>query len=520
MNRNIVALTIFMVFLFSCKSNPKAYVKFLNTDSLPSQYIEINNSKDTIVKTANGALLKIGKGSFSSDRVKLQVKEAYSIEEMILAGLTTESNGKPLSSGGMIYIGSIDRNIKINKPINISIPTNFYDSRMNVYKGEEKDGKINWIDPQALSVQDSLPPYLQEGKLAFQQNCTSCHSLDKDITAPALSGTENRGPWKDRNKLLAFTRNPAAFMARSCYAKSLKSKYQVMMTGFPQLDANAIYDYIRNEDYKKGFIYYNEFNSSCEDSCWRYDSLMAAIKGINDYRQSLIESNGERINVERIFSSDTSLNAEDYIPEQLTVIDKIEPVKYKSIYYQFTIKTFDWYNVDYLMDKAGANTELKVETKGKYKDNMSVFLIVPDKKVFAEGGPLKAETNLFGFYTRDGKISLPVKSKVIVFAVGESDGQITFDYKKFISTNQQRIILEPEIVSKKEFNRAVKKFRLDDASLNVQDSKNAEQIRKQDQKVKTGQQLLELYRPRNCDCNCGNDSTNFRPTALDSTVAK
>jgi hypothetical protein len=76
-------------------------------------------------------------------------------------------------------------------------------------------------------------------------------------------------------------------------------------------------------------------------------------------------------------------------------------------------------------------------------------------------------------------------------------------------------------VSKKEFNRAVKKFKLDNASIEIKDSKNADEIRKADKEIKSNQGLLELYRPKNCNCDCGADSVldgrllpiNSRPTA-------
>jgi hypothetical protein len=475
----------------------------MSKDSLPSQFIEIDNTRDTSVQTANGAVLKIKKGSFSSDKVKLQIKEAYSIEQMILAGLTTESNGKPLSSGGMIYIASVDRDVNINKPLRISIPTVYYDNKMQVYRGEEKDGKINWINPQPLANMDSLPDYLQLGKTIFNQNCSSCHTYDKDITGPAMKGVELRGPWNDRRNLFAFMRNTSAFMAASPYAQCLKVKYGVMQTSFPELSdtaLNSIFDYIKNEDFKNGIVQ-SIINKSCQDSCRIYDSIFRVVNKITLDRQTLIDSNGEKINFERNFSN--ILDTTSSIPDTFPQIDKVEPVRYNAVYYQFDIKTFDWYNVDVLVNESGATTELKVETQGIYKDNMSVFLIVPDQRVFAEGGLLTNETNVFGFYTKDGKIALPVGINVIVFAVSEADEEIYFDYKKFVSAEKQRITLQPKIVSKKEFNRAVKRFRLDDSSIKATDSKNADEIRKTDKQIKDGQNLLELYRPKNCDCGCG-----------------
>jgi cytochrome c2 len=90
----------------------------------------------------------------------------------------------------------------------------------------------------------------QNGEQLFKQNCASCHAIDKDITGPALSGVLNRGPWaEDKKNLYAWVHNPPGFMAKNPYTQALKAKYQVMMTGFPQLKDNeidAIIDYVMN----------------------------------------------------------------------------------------------------------------------------------------------------------------------------------------------------------------------------------------------------------------------------------
>jgi mono/diheme cytochrome c family protein len=526
MLRNCTRLMILSAILISCNANKTSFPAFLSKDSLPSQMITVDNSRDTSIVTANGAIIKIEKGSFSANDVKLEVKEAYSVEQMILAGLVTESDGKPLSSGGMIYVNSVDKNVSINKPLNISIPTNYYDNKMQLYKGEEKDGKINWVDPQPLPTEDSLPPYLEAGKTLFRQNCASCHSLNRDLTGPSLSATEGRGPWGDRKKLFEWTRNPARFMARDCYTQRLKQKFGAMMTGFPQLDdqsLNSLYDYIKNEDYQRGIVYSDNANGSCVDSCRRYDSLYAVVNNLetamNRKRDSLKNNNGNRITVDRSFS-DKAENRVDYdtletvdtvnyiaeVEDTVDYVPKVSPITYQPVYYNFEIKTFDWYNIDHVIVPVEDQVELKVEMKGDHKDSMSLFIIEPAYRIFAEGGPLKGEQNVFGFYTEDGKISLATGTQVIVFAVGESDGQIFFDFRKFRSTEKQRITLEPKPVSKREFNRAVKKFHLEAAPIEVKDSKNSKEIEKTDKEMnpqlKKALDLLELYRPKNCDCNC------------------
>ena len=87
----------------------------------------------------------------------------------------------------------------------------------------------------------------QDGKSLFQQNCQSCHALDKNLTGPALRGFTGRGPWGDKQNIYDWVHNPAAFMAKDPYTQGLKNQYGVIMQAFPDLSneaIDAIVDYI------------------------------------------------------------------------------------------------------------------------------------------------------------------------------------------------------------------------------------------------------------------------------------
>jgi mono/diheme cytochrome c family protein len=79
-----------------------------------------------------------------------------------------------------------------------------------------------------------------EGKSLFQQNCQSCHALDKPLTGPALRGFTNRGPWGDREEIYKWIKNPAAYMANDPYTKGLQQQYGAIMSAFPQLTHEQI----------------------------------------------------------------------------------------------------------------------------------------------------------------------------------------------------------------------------------------------------------------------------------------
>ena len=49
-----------------------------------------------------------------------------------------------------------------------------------------------------ITFQSNAQAGAAEGKQLFQQNCQTCHSLDKTLTGPALRGFTSRGPWGDK----------------------------------------------------------------------------------------------------------------------------------------------------------------------------------------------------------------------------------------------------------------------------------------------------------------------------------
>ncbi len=89
----------------------------------------------------------------------------------------------------------------------------------------------------------------QSGQQIFQNNCASCHALDKVLSAPALRGVEERGPWTDRANLIKWVHSPGAFIPTTPYTQDLQKQFGQIMPSFPQLseaDINAIFDYIKS----------------------------------------------------------------------------------------------------------------------------------------------------------------------------------------------------------------------------------------------------------------------------------
>ena len=499
----------------------------LSEDALPTQVIQINNNRDTTIKTANGAILQIAKGSFSgSDGVTLNIKEAYSMEAIISGGLTTESNGSPLSSGGMIYLNTQQSGVSFVKPIKVSLPTTSFDVAMKLFKGEKQDGKMNWKDPSPLK--DSLQDYLNTGKAIFMANCRACHALDKVLTGPAMRGLESRGPWGSRSQLYAFTRNPSGYIPRTCYTKNLAATFGQIMPSFPQLndeDLKQVYDYIRHQDIADGVDLTNTNKSSpCDDSCYRYDSvrfrLEDKIAQLNREKETLIDSNESRVTYERL---DTFSNNPPALPQTNSVkppkltsinttvprwVDKVQPTNYKAVYYTFEITSLGWYNIDKLVDlPANDYIDLKVHVDDSLSTEWTVYIAVPEHKIFAEGGLLNNGTD-YGFYSKDGKTPLPAGTEAIVLVVGEVNGKVAFDYSKFITSATNQVNLHPQLSTKEAFTTAMKNFVLPGININVKDAKHADEMRKVEAIIKTSTETIEAFRPKFCDCNCSQQLTD------------
>lgn len=539
----IIAILTCLAIFVSCRQYNSNNTIIGNPESYEGKQYTIQVDRDTTLKTENGAYLKIPKGALSVENgntATLEIKEAYSIEQMIKAGLTTSSNGELLSSGGMIYINAVGgQNVKITQAIKVALPANYLDKNMQLFKGETKENdEINWKDPQPLPENKQLETQ-EKGKVLFQSRCSSCHIIGKEATGPDLAhmmkrfdiNVENNGAYFLHS--FDFYRNfyyedeslKEHLENINIYKCNLQKQFGSSGTGFyPQLDTSRfehteelnlleIYRYIQNESDRLNLPFPSQTKlKDCADSCASYNQakrMLLEIKSMSESQRSkLIQENGPM--VKRIDSVDNptpSNPSENIVQWNPPFEDVVSPKNYESVYYQFTIETFGWYNIDVLIKgKDGVEaSELFVRITGQYKEKIQVYLILPSVQIMVQGGPAARNEDDFAFKLRDGKIDLPQNTKAYILAVTETEESIAFALKEFTTSRQQDFEISLKSASKKEFRKTIGALQLKDFKASAAASKNAKSIRKIDIDIqKADEQLksIENLKPKGCDCDC------------------
>lgn len=556
--KRLLLLMPVILFLFSCSSpSTKLPVGLLSTDSLPTQLFTIDINKDTLLHTSNGTWLKIEKGTFGSENGKaaLEIKEALSMQQIIKAGLVTASNGQPLASGGMIYINAAaGQKVTINKPFKVAVPAASLDKNMQLFKGEKTaEGNMNWKDPKA--VDDNLQmSAIKKGEILFQQKCASCHGIGKEGSGPDLANFTKRHrvyegeggyyirhrfrkhlvsytgwSWTENGVVVKSHRKPYYYAdPYACNLITLFDNQEVDLSNdFREnyKDWEKIYQYIHNESCSR--IYPDprqSFLRSCIDSCEMYQQLKDELgkKQVQEEmkRIELIKENGSL--VDRIYNEETGSSGMASVIEGSPPPDfdeKVQPNQYDAVYYQFTIETFGWFNIDMLIEgKEGvANSELFVRVVGTYTEKIKIYLIIPSAKILGEGGPSEKDDELYAFFYKSGKIPLPQNTKAYILAVTETENTIAYGLKEFTTQIKQQLDISLNTSTKQAFEKAMESIGGDKLAITTKEAKNAAMIKEADKRIKELEEALknaEHLKPTRCDCDCGEPA----PAPADTTA--
>jgi cytochrome c5 len=525
-------------------------------DSLKMQSYVVNIHKDQRIQTDQGAIIRIPANALQSkdSTVELLVKEAYIMEDMIRAGLTTKTGKELLSSGGMFYIQPKDSaNVKIIKPISIEVPTEEVNANMKLFKGQRTPlGKIDWQDPVALKMDTTK--VISEGETLFKANCKSCHTLGQESVGPDLAYIGKR---RDFDWIKRFTQNAASMIVKNNilgmvaytidgdttvtteeyingnddtdqYASCLLDKYnKSLMPSFIALkesDIKEICKYINVESTLQKLPYPDDKLYICVKKCKEYKTTMNKLHArkyeLQNKRSNRIIDNGS-------FVKDVSTSMGVLgLPSSASAItgeerkSLIHANYQQSEYYQVEINAFGWYNIDMLTKNLPGliASNLIVQVKESFMNTFQLYFVLPDMKIHVAGGLLKDKKDAYGFYEDNGNIKLPQGKTAHIYLVGEKNGKLLYAAATFMTDTVNRLSLNPTFISKEAFNHSIKELFQDEGiTIKVMESKNASAIRKIDTDLNALDEQIkeaEKLKPIDCDCNCGVEETSYSESII------
>ncbi|MGN6647835.1 MAG: c-type cytochrome [Cytophaga sp.] len=511
------------------------------TDSLQTQEFVVQIDRDTVLNTAEGAVITIPAGTLQAadKNVVLEVKEAYTMEAMIRAGLTTKTGKEFLSSGGMFYIQAKDSaHVKIAKPLAIDIPAEEVDTEMKLFSGQKTaSGRIDWQNP--VELKKETPKVVSEGEQLFNSNCKSCHRLGEDAVGPDLAYIGQR---RDFDWIVRYVHNSRRMIdgggcaeetagasvnseaivdySNDAFAVCLYNAYnKAEMTSFLTLsekDIKAICNYCNDESkrlklsYPKDELYINY------QKCKTYKKVMADLNArktaLENKRAAKIVDNGPF--VKQVDRSMQILRLPNNVASVSNSDRKsyVYPANQLAEYYQVEINTFGWYNIDRLAKDAPGvkDSKLIVQLADSLANKFQIYLVIPDTKIYGAGGLLKDKKDQYGFYEDDGSIKLPQGKTAHVYLVGEQNGQLLYAATTFIIDTFNTFRLNPALISKETFNAEIKQLlQTEGMTVQAKDSKNAAVIRKTDTELDALKEKIkeaEKLKPSDCDCGCKDEA--------------
>lgn len=537
-------LALLLLFGLSSCTNKDA-TKTLGRANLKTQEFKINTDRDTTLRTTNGALINIPKGAIVSDdgsAVSIQVKEAYSPKDMVLAGLVTQAGGEPLSSGGMIYINTAPgQSAHIVKPIRIAVPSSYRQEGMQLYQGDTTGGEIDWKKPTSMADNAQTQAFLK-GQELFKTKCASCHGIGQGRGVD-LAHFEKRFPYNDTNARYWYFHDPVDYIKHIdasllgsdsakvgslpglnelwwgrgdlyvCNLINLNNNAIAPPQGLGFGELKSIYDYVQNESDRLNLpLPSHAYLKDCVDSCYAYRKTVLGLQqqkaDAEQKKNDLKADNGPM--TKNDFGPIDTTTVSTPIPAvagpSLDFDSLVTPLNANAEYYQFTVEAFGWYNVDILLKNLPGvePAELFVKLDNRKWTGLSVNLILPSVKANVSGGKMESDDK-YVFYKNNGKIPLPIGAKGYILALSESGEEMAYALTSFVVSRSQELSLSLKKTTKDEFAKAMSALDEEGLKVTVADSKNADEIRKTDGQLKTINENLkkaESLKPKRCDCDC------------------
>lgn len=260
-------------------------------------------------------------------------------------------------------------------------------------------------------------------------------------------------------------RNTSMMVEKDPYAKSLKQKYGSIQTSFAQLskyDIKAVLDYCDNY----AALNPQQSPEPAKTTPPPDSGKTAAPCGVDTVYYAKPDTSILAIaDTFTIFSNDTILYNEEEYKEDLR--NGFTDANTNKGMYDFKIKTFGWYNLDFQFEGYRGSTLVKVnvQLQMEFESEMHVYLFCPDKKFLSVA--YDHTGNTYWFNKVDNKIPLFINEKAIILAFGSKADKMYYGTATFNVKNDQTIALPIKPTTEAELKSFIEKNSIDGITIDV-----------------------------------------------------
>lgn len=343
--KHLLYISFVAAFMFACEEKPAGTGVFTPDNQAFQEFTILPDQMDTVLLTAGGVRIHpvISDEVFDVGApITVSIKEFISLEDMVLAGLSTVGEEGLLESRGMFYLelSQHGQPITLTTPWKAEIPVEFIEDGFESFVAEgDETGPGIW-STSAKQLQSSYQQTaLEWGDSAYHTSCAPCHKIRGRLVGPQLGGAAEKYNW---DWLVRFTQNAPKMIAEGdSLAVCVWNEYgKAAMPSSKYLDEEEIrniYFYIENERRK------NNYPKSEPGLCQK--DLRSAMEGFAE-RQRIRDS---------IYNANPPL----------FVSDSGENIFSSRYYYPFFLSN-GWSNCDryYSQREAGIQTITNIKISG------------------------------------------------------------------------------------------------------------------------------------------------------------
>jgi hypothetical protein len=428
-SKAFLLLSFSAILLFSCKPDePASLAEVLETVSPAKQQSSIDPTKDNLVEGKKGTKvfipansLQLPDGTYPKGQVTIELKEFYSLTDLLSTNLSTVSDSFLLETGGMIHLAAFSEGKELQvdkeKSLAVAFPNKNASKKMDTFYGDTlSTGQINWQPAFVRGETAAMDPYadstLYENKISV---CGYTAKIGTDSVSWNLKSPNNIFDYVSENfkasdsaiieELCKKGQMPEMFIKLSTSGKVMEIDFDITFTG---KDAHIAPKSIRRQI--AGFL----------KSLPPFE--MSSMEGRSDYLY--LRFCCHTVFNEKKFNEQFNKKYSQYRDK---AVQKIDPAELN--YYILSTSKLGWINCDRFLNDESEKTNFIV--RSGIEANSNVMIAFDNLNSVMQG---EESNGAFVFK------NIPLNSKVRVMAIAYKDGKPLLSKMPAIVTKQDFVM--------------------------------------------------------------------------------